>query len=109
MHTHIAIRNCGDVPAGKPLTIEDPSRAALMERMHMVRSLADGSTSSRQAVEDTAEANTLDLSASVKQLPTILRGIEDVAALEAALASESRSTAKRHIKARLAELESSDG
>lgn len=101
MHTHIAIRNCGDVPAGEPLTIPDPNRAALMERMHYVRPL--------DAVEDTAEANTLDLSAPVKKLPQVLRGIEDVAALEAALESESRSTAKRHIKARLAELESSDG
>ena len=100
MHTHIAIRNCGDVPAGEPLTIGDPNRAALMERMHMVRPLT--------AVEPTDEANVLNLDAPVKQLPTILRGIEDVAALEAALRAESRSTAKRHIKARLAELESSD-
>ena len=100
MHTHIAIRNCGDVPAGEPLTIGDPNRAALMERMHMVRPLT--------AVGPTDEANVLNLDAPVKQLPTILRGIEDVAALEAALRAESRSTAKRHIKARLAELESSD-
>jgi len=101
MHTHIAIRNCGDVPAGGYLTIPDRDRAALMERMHLVRPL--------NAVEEMDEANTLDLSAPVKVLPTLLRGIEDTAALEAALAAESRSTAKRHIKARLAELESSDG
>lgn len=100
MHTHIAIRNCGDVPAGQPLTIPDPNRAALMERMHMVRPLA--------TEVPTEDANALNLDAPVKKLPTILRGIEDVAALEAALKSESRSTAKRHIQARLAELESSD-
>lgn len=60
------------------------------------------------AEELTEEAPALNLDAPVKKLPTILRGIEDVAALEAALQAESRSTAKRHIKARLAELESSD-
>lgn len=98
MPTHVAIRNCGDVPAGEPLTIPDPARAALMERMHLVRPLA----------EPTEEAPTLNLDAPVKQLPKVLRGIEDVAALEAALQSESRTSAKRHIKARLAELENSN-
>lgn len=101
MHTHIAIRNCGDTPAGEPLTISDPNRAVLMERLHMVRPLT--------AEESTEDAPALNLDVPVKKLPTVLRGIEDVATLETALHSESRSTAKRHIKARLAELESSDG
>ena len=98
MHTHVAIRNCGDVPAGDPLTITDPNRAALMERMHMVRPLT----------EPTDEANTLDLAVPVRKLPDVLRGIEDAAALEAALAAESRTSARRFIEKRLSELESND-
>lgn len=98
MHTHVAIRNCGDVPAGEPLTIHDPNRAALMERMHMVRPL----------VEPTEEAHTPNLDAPIKQLPQVLRGIEDVATLEAALAAESRTSARRLFKSRLRELESND-
>lgn len=99
MHTHVAIRNCGDVPAGEPLTIPDPNRAALMERMHMVRPLT--------LTEPTDDANALNL-LPVKKLPTVLRGIEDTAALEAALAAESRTSARRIFKSRLRELESND-
>lgn len=95
MHTHVAIRNCGDVPAGDPLTITDPNRAALMERMHLVRPFT----------EPTEEAHGPNLDVPVKQLPKVLRGIEDTAALEAALAAESRTSAKRFIKKRLSELE----
>jgi len=98
MHTHVAIRTCGDVPAGEPLTIADPHRATLMERMHMVRPLT----------EPTEKANRLNLDVSVKELPQVLRGIEDTAALEAALAAESRTSAKRFIQKRLSELESND-
>lgn len=100
MHTHRAIRSCGDVPAGELLSIPDPNRAALMERMHLVEPLT--------AVEPTGDANVLNLDVPVRKLPQALRGIEDVAALEAALQSESRSSARRHIQTRLRELESHD-